>query len=480
MKIEELVDCIDNEQCVDRFEEILALLEGNLLTESFDEDQVCDVFMSLRAALEEKKEYQKLLQLIQVLKVNQVGLYQNFNFIFDSFLVDYHCFFGAFESLEGDFEQFVAQPDASFTEFLVAFKKALYYRQIELTDSIINQVYSKVVASEQIFDEQAPYDLAIAKYYTIIQTYFVKWAENHTFNKNQFKKDIAEYGFDLNSHSIKAIEYGLFKEQEKIDDFFSKSPEHDDMLLLVECLFLKKMILKGFHFALSGSIWAKFSSFLMYQQEIKKAKTNKDYLRLDPKVYQTYLLDLATENLSDNSAELVAVLWGTVYIYDFLFEIGLVDEEIYFSFLETTKRIKASLICVDIAVLWNYDFIHHWQKAESVTAAEFEAEHLIFQKSFSMKEFQFAANEPEIKEELENIGELASYIHQASGDDAFRLERDQMMNDKADEMRNEIERLGREAENEKQEPIRVDKNIGRNDPCPCGSGKKYKKCCGSN
>ena len=20
-------------------------------------------------------------------------------------------------------------------------------------------------------------------------------------------------------------------------------------------------------------------------------------------------------------------------------------------------------------------------------------------------------------------------------------------------------------------------NIGRNDPCPCGSGKKYKKCC---
>lgn len=22
--------------------------------------------------------------------------------------------------------------------------------------------------------------------------------------------------------------------------------------------------------------------------------------------------------------------------------------------------------------------------------------------------------------------------------------------------------------------------VGRNDPCPCGSGKKYKKCCGSN
>ncbi len=29
----------------------------------------------------------------------------------------------------------------------------------------------------------------------------------------------------------------------------------------------------------------------------------------------------------------------------------------------------------------------------------------------------------------------------------------------------------------KQKPIRVRK-VGRNDPCPCGSGKKYKKCCG--
>ncbi|RUM86948.1 MAG: preprotein translocase subunit SecA [Thermodesulfatator sp.] len=39
---------------------------------------------------------------------------------------------------------------------------------------------------------------------------------------------------------------------------------------------------------------------------------------------------------------------------------------------------------------------------------------------------------------------------------------------------------GGEAEGErrpKREPIRRQK-IGRNDPCPCGSGKKYKKCCG--
>ena len=27
------------------------------------------------------------------------------------------------------------------------------------------------------------------------------------------------------------------------------------------------------------------------------------------------------------------------------------------------------------------------------------------------------------------------------------------------------------------EPIHADAKPGRNDPCPCGSGKKYKQCC---
>nr|WP_269465111.1 SEC-C metal-binding domain-containing protein [Jeotgalibacillus malaysiensis] len=29
----------------------------------------------------------------------------------------------------------------------------------------------------------------------------------------------------------------------------------------------------------------------------------------------------------------------------------------------------------------------------------------------------------------------------------------------------------------KGQPVKAEKSLGRNDPCPCGSGKKYKKCC---
>jgi preprotein translocase subunit SecA len=34
------------------------------------------------------------------------------------------------------------------------------------------------------------------------------------------------------------------------------------------------------------------------------------------------------------------------------------------------------------------------------------------------------------------------------------------------------------AQQEAPRPVRTGAKIGRNDPCPCGSGKKYKKCCG--
>ena len=42
----------------------------------------------------------------------------------------------------------------------------------------------------------------------------------------------------------------------------------------------------------------------------------------------------------------------------------------------------------------------------------------------------------------------------------------------------DIQKASRER-SEKLQPVRVEQKVGRNDPCPCGSGKKYKKCCGA-
>jgi preprotein translocase subunit SecA len=51
---------------------------------------------------------------------------------------------------------------------------------------------------------------------------------------------------------------------------------------------------------------------------------------------------------------------------------------------------------------------------------------------------------------------------------------------KREKVANETGASGSDDGTLKKEPVRVGKKIGRNDPCPCGSGLKYKKCCGKD
>ena len=45
-------------------------------------------------------------------------------------------------------------------------------------------------------------------------------------------------------------------------------------------------------------------------------------------------------------------------------------------------------------------------------------------------------------------------------------------------VKNIQENRSSDGEEQVKKPVRKEQTVGRNDPCPCGSGKKYKKCCG--
>lgn len=53
---------------------------------------------------------------------------------------------------------------------------------------------------------------------------------------------------------------------------------------------------------------------------------------------------------------------------------------------------------------------------------------------------------------------------------------------KLKEQRNDLLSQANSNTQERQvtQPIHVEKKVGRNDPCPCGSGKKYKNCHGKD
>ena len=79
--------------------------------------------------------------------------------------------------------------------------------------------------------------------------------------------------------------------------------------------------------------------------------------------------------------------------------------------------------------------------------------------------------------------ELVKAIREESVKAVFSLrpkKKEEVVNVK---MNNNITNLMTNAAGEdtpKRKPAKSEKKVGRNDPCPCGSGKKYKQCCGKN
>ena len=87
---------------------------------------------------------------------------------------------------------------------------------------------------------------------------------------------------------------------------------------------------------------------------------------------------------------------------------------------------------------------------------------------------------PSISEMYEEITTTwAGYKYNEEGDDNDDWENDEVRRNKDwNENVNEYRDENISDHHEEQKPfVRIEPEIGRNDPCPCGSGKKHKKCC---
>ena len=86
-----------------------------------------------------------------------------------------------------------------------------------------------------------------------------------------------------------------------------------------------------------------------------------------------------------------------------------------------------------------------------------------------MQQAQFTDN---ILNKIRNVQEIADNL----------LDYTTQMNDEESNKRLEElqERIDVMKETRVEQVVRKEPKIYRNDLCPCGSGKKYKKCCGKN
>lgn len=457
---------------VKHFDEIFDFFSKDLPAQFIDEYDVGEVILEVSGHNQTAKNFENVLRFTELIQEKHPALYkENFQYL-DDFLIDYHSFHNNRAETEKSFSNFLENPVQGYDHLLSALKKLLFYQYYELVDKTILNSYDSVKNSDELIPG-AEYDLAILKYYINLE-HFYSIGTNNTLNKDEFEKSMLPFDFKFKRNALDLIVKGIINPDEESETLKEKFTQNrDDYILSVQSQFHVQMIRKKFGFVLSGRLWDKMLEFLEDQtSKNKKKQKPDDYFKVETDSYEKYLSRLSGDFFTDNKSEMIAVLWGSVYIYDFLFSIGLINQATYDSFITTSKILKGKVIANFTSELWNSNFVHYWEKPDSVSDAEFTEESKIFQKSWILKRQDFKKTGKEIKDELEEIGELSDYIIQGAGNDDYKPTNvfDKFLQDSKpglfdDSQQNFV-------------PVRTEPKIGRNDPCPCGSGKKYKKCCG--
>jgi len=174
------------------------------------------------------------------------------------------------------------------------------------------------------------------------------------------------------------------------------------------------------------------------------------------------------------------LIWGSVFVYDFLYSNKLISEIIYSHNFHILQHLKGIFISSYISSLWKYNYVHTWQKPDGVTEIEFLEEAKIFKKSFTFGNYSFEDLKDQITDELSKIGELGKII---SKNEVLKVkETNNALIDVINELKSDKKAANIKEKQLKQSlsntPNKPVVKVGRNEPCPCGSGKKYKKCCG--
>lgn len=459
-----------NEDTLEIFDETCDFFSKELPQEFIENYDVGEVILETKGHQETAKNIDNVLKFTAILQDKQPQLYKEYFEYFDDFLIDYYCFKQDYPNAGKAFERFMENPLQSYDMYLLGFKKMLFHQQSDLIEQAILKNYDAVNASEDLI-ASAVFELVICKFYIDLQKVYEK--NENTLNKEEFSTKLADYNLNLDDNYLSPLEKGVLKpkiEAAELNALFKK--EKKSAIVIIQGYFLRDMYKRGFAFYLSGKIWDKMLNY--WQRNNSSQKTSDAYFKVQTDLFEEYISGFSGMFL-DNKPEMNAVLWGSVYLFDFLYKYNIISEKAFLDFMETSKELKGKVIGQYTPDLWNSNFIHTWEKPDCISETEFVEESKIFEKSISFEYQKFTRLRSGIAEELSKIGELSHFIIEG-GKNNQEANDTNLLDDFFSMPEKEIPK-GTNFNSNITDPIKVEEKVGRNEPCPCGSGKKYKKCC---
>ena len=288
-------------------------------------------------------------------------------------------------------------------------------------------------------------------------------------------------GVPLNGAALygRMAEYEFFEEEYDYDDVFSnlrkpfdiqdiklKIEHHDgkgnqeidknlggDLLSTIQIQFLKYMKEEfEMPFLLSDQFFSLFQKIELFG----RVDPLEGYFYIPYPILSEHVNRIYDRMFLSNETEVFGKVFGMKYVYNFLHTHQLINDH-YYGMMEENIRMLENDFMLDIREsLWQMKFVFDWPQLSSTD--------LLGKEIFSGTYHYYT--DASMSDKLEAY--LTNYIIP----ERIQNEIDEFEVKKSEERSRYYDNLSSSKPVINNEP-----KVGRNDPCPCGSGKKYKKCC---
>lgn len=348
----------------------------------FNNYNMSEVAIETVGKLVKAKDFSNLIKFIEILKKKQNKFYKkNFQY-FDEFLVYYFCFtrvkFKIYEALFN----FIDNPLHDYEISILVFRHLLFYQYTEFLDLAISNNFDTIFYANSLTEEDLE-DIVQYRFFMLLGQAYKQ--NQQSFDKQSFLSNVEEIADYFDPDFISSIIMSVYQKKfniAELNDLFNENKQVFNYTL--QGHFLRNMHEKGFEFYLSGKLSNHLLNYLYNSRKYKEKNIDK-YFKMELSTFEKHLAGFSPDFLIDNRSEIVFLIWGSVYFYEFLYDYKIISKEVFNNFIIISKALKTTVIKEFAEDLWKFDFVHSWKKPDCISNEEFSAENAIFKKSISVK-----------------------------------------------------------------------------------------------
>jgi len=321
----------------------------------------------------------------------------------------------------------------------------IYQGQYQQAVKFSEQVWQPIDESTELMG-YAAYNFVNTIYINDLQKYYEAVLNDTPVNTDAIFNKAVKMGFSADKEWFNEVieEIKLDLDMELIKT--SIKEKNDKHILHLNVQFLKYMHQQfNFPFIFSEQIWRFIATLEIFG---KHGKQNWFYI--DAETMEKHIIENYDTFLGSNVIQIFGKVWGFDYIISFFNYAQLITPDQCQLMLENNLYFKREMTRIMGSNLWKMMFVFDWPEIENGVKNEIEPG--IFKSTFDIDEY-----------EAEN--KVKEYVSAIPVNDRISREL-KLIKKKNPLVAPSISPL-----------IKNNPDIGRNSPCPCGSGKKYKKCC---